>query len=105
MIVKHSISVVFPVYNEEDNIKITIEKSAELLQTQEIFSGYEIVAVNDGSTDNTSRILNQLSSGIPHLKVVTHYLVILFMNAEGQFDISDIFKAAPYIKDYDMIIG
>ncbi|OGX59543.1 MAG: hypothetical protein A2447_11830 [Omnitrophica WOR_2 bacterium RIFOXYC2_FULL_38_12] len=45
-----------PVYNEEDNIKKTIEELRSLMKGKD----YKIVAVNDGSIDNSLKILNEL---------------------------------------------
>ncbi|MFZ5553495.1 MAG: glycosyltransferase family 2 protein [Bacteroidota bacterium] len=57
------VSVVIPVYNGEKFISQTI--SAVLQQT---YKNMEIIVVNDGSTDKTKTILEQISS--PQLKVV-----------------------------------
>jgi len=53
------ISVIIPVYNEEKNIARTIDSL--LNQT---FSDYEIIAVNDGSKDNSIDVLNRYKDKI-----------------------------------------
>ncbi len=58
------ISVVVTVYNEELNIKPLVEQISAALQGLE----YEIVYVDDGSTDNTLKVLHCI--GHPRLKVV-----------------------------------
>ncbi len=58
------ISVVVCVYNEEDNIQPLLDKITQALEHH----SYEIVYVDDGSTDDTLPRLKQ--SGHPHLKVV-----------------------------------
>ena len=50
------LSVVIPVYNEEENIKPLIEKLNSALQGIE----YELIFVDDGSADNTSKRIRQL---------------------------------------------
>ncbi|BBM84752.1 glycosyltransferase family 2 protein [Candidatus Uabimicrobium amorphum] len=52
------ISVVIPVYNEEQAVRILIERICKVLQ-RDVF---EIVIVNDGSTDNTGQILQEISN-------------------------------------------
>lgn len=59
------ISVVVTVYNEELNIQPLIEKIVDALSG----SDYEIVYVDDGSTDNTLRELNRMNH--PRLKVIS----------------------------------
>lgn len=60
-----AISVVVPVYNEEDSLKELIEQLLSALRpTKERF---ELVLVNDGSTDGTSKVLSQLCRDIPEL--------------------------------------
>lgn len=68
---RKEISVVVPCYNEGKNIKDTILELMVYLNTN--FGGnYEIVAVNDGSKDDTSNILMELRETIPQLKVVDY---------------------------------
>jgi len=58
------ISVVVCVYNEEENIKPLLERLSDALTA----ARYEIIYVDDGSTDHTLRILK--SSSTSHLKIV-----------------------------------
>src|SRR5690625_14385 len=57
-----NISVVIPIYNEEENIKLLIEKIDQTLRTQ----NYEIILVDDGSTDRTRIVVQELN----HPKVI-----------------------------------
>lgn len=58
-------SVVIPAYNEEKYIVRGIE--SVLRQT---YANYEIIAVNDGSTDKTPQLLNHLANDFPKLRVI-----------------------------------
>ena len=63
------ITILLPAYNEEE----VIEKSLNTLQDNiKIKKNYEILVINDGSTDKTLEILNQLSRKIKNLRVITH---------------------------------
>jgi glycosyltransferase involved in cell wall biosynthesis len=64
------LSIVIPMYNEAENAKTTLSRVEETLAS---FQGtYEIVAVDDGSRDNTQAILRELGSQNGHLKVVSY---------------------------------
>lgn len=120
---RYSLSVILPVYNEEENIEKTVKDSAKFLATQEIFKNYEFVLVNDGSKDSTATILKKLVNEIPCSKVITHrknlgygmaltsglnesiYPLVFFMDSDGQFNISEINKLIYFVDDYDIIIG
>lgn len=60
------ISIIIPVYNSEKFLKDTI---ASVLNQS--YSTLEIIAINDGSTDSSLDILNQLSSQDSRIKVIT----------------------------------
>lgn len=119
----HSLSVVFPVYNEEGSIENTVKDSLKFLATHRIIRNYEIILVNDGSKDNTAEILSRLLNEIPCVKVITHrknsgygaaltsglvesrYPFVLLMDADGQFNIAEIDKLIPFAGSYDIITG
>lgn len=64
------LSVVIPMFNEAENAKSTVNRVEEALTS---FAGtYEIIAVNDGSLDNTLDILNRLAAQNGKLKVVSY---------------------------------
>jgi glycosyltransferase involved in cell wall biosynthesis len=57
-------------FNEAENVKNTLSRVEESLST---FKGnYEIVAVNDGSTDNTFEILKEIAERNKRIKVVSY---------------------------------
>ena len=63
------LSVVVPVYNAEDTIQKCVNSIVqEVLDTN---ISYEIILVNDGSTDNTLEICKQLSNVNSNIKVLT----------------------------------
>ena len=65
-----SISVIIPMYNEADNVDNLITEIVASLQ-QHIT--YEIIVVDDGSTDATYQNLKKLQQTIPQLVVVKHH--------------------------------
>jgi glycosyltransferase involved in cell wall biosynthesis len=64
-----NLSVVFPVYNEEENIPILLDEIARALDGRGW--SYEIVAVDDGSTDRSLAVLREQKAKHPTLRVLS----------------------------------
>lgn len=62
------ISIVIPVYNEEDNIDLLCEKLSNFMENTD--SSVEVILVNDGSTDQTLAYLKNVSSRDPRFKII-----------------------------------
>ena len=71
------ISVIIPIYNEEDSIQELYRRTHEVLE--KLGRTYEILFVNDGSRDNSSLLLDEL-----HAKDTDHVKVIHFNGNFGQ---------------------
>lgn len=63
------ISIVIPVHNEQDNISSLLEEIMGLAPAYEIS---EVIYVDDGSTDNTFKMLEKLRKDCPYLRVIRH---------------------------------
>jgi glycosyltransferase involved in cell wall biosynthesis len=112
---------VIPVYNEQDSIVVTIEGIDQVLKRTE--TTYEIIAVDDGSTDNTSRLLNGLRSHYPCLVINTHktnlgygaalkagivrsaFEKILIIDADQTYPLEEIPLLLREAEEYDMVVG
>jgi glycosyltransferase involved in cell wall biosynthesis len=116
-----SLSVFIPVYNEE---KIIDKNLGVILRVvKEITSDFEILIVNDGSTDNSKeKILNWVNN-CEQIKLIDHktnlgYGASLksgFTNAQKELifytdmdlpaDLSELKKVMPLMETYDLVIG
>ena len=65
-----SLSVVIPVFNEEDNLRPLLEELAAVLRP--LGRGFEILCVDDASTDRSVPVLNELKTVHPELRVLRH---------------------------------
>jgi len=119
----HSMSVVLPAYNEEQVIANTVFEVLHVLNAWRM--DFEILVVNDGSTDQTGEIVEALALTGAHSRVrlITHATnegygaslvsgfaaatkeLVFFMDSDGQFDIRDLQKFFPLIDTYDAVIG
>lgn len=62
---KITLSVVMPAYNEEQHIKENLLETSRILGT--FLHRYEIIAVNDGSTDSTAQLIREAAMEDPHI--------------------------------------
>jgi poly-beta-1,6-N-acetyl-D-glucosamine synthase len=85
------VTIVVPCFNEEDHVQEVIGHLAHMH-----YPHYEIIAVNDGSTDNTGARLDELMNDIPQLRVIHQ------ANNQGK---SIALNTAAYLADSDYIIG
>jgi glycosyltransferase involved in cell wall biosynthesis len=115
------ISVVVPVYNEEENLPVLIAKIVEVFK--EIGLPYEMIFVDDGSSDGSLKVLKEMVSRTPHLRIIklkqnrglsTALLVgvreargekVVTLDADLQNDPEDIPKLLKYLAQYDMVTG
>jgi dolichol-phosphate mannosyltransferase len=72
------LSIVIPAHNEEDNIKDVV---TTMIKTMPAEIDYEIVVVNDHSTDNTAAIVGGLKGQFPNLRMIENLLEPGFANA------------------------
>ncbi len=100
------LSIVLPAYNEEANVESTVEHVSEVAQGLD--RAYEIILVNDGSSDRTGEVARDLEERVPHFRLVEHYPnrgyggalkagfeaatkeLIAFYPADAQFDFAEI---------------
>ncbi len=117
------LSIVMPVYNEAGNLPaLHAELTAAL---QPLGRSYEIVAVEDGSSDDSLEVLRRLQADDPHLRIVrfrrnfgqtaafaagfdhARGRVVVTIDADGQNDPADIPRLLAVMEegDYDIVSG
>ena len=61
--------MIIPMYNEEDNVLITLNEVKKVLKA---YASYQIIAVDDGSSDKTLALLEDYALKNPELEVMNH---------------------------------
>lgn len=117
-----SISVFFPAYNDEASIAGMVEKALALLP---LYTGdFEVIVVNDGSSDGTAAELDALARNHLQVRVIHHpknrgyggALRTGFVNAtkdwvfytdgDGQYDVNELERLIPLMtEDVDVVNG
>jgi glycosyltransferase involved in cell wall biosynthesis len=109
---KPLVTVLLPAYNEELAIVNTITRIRQL------YPDFEILVVDDGSTDNTMRAAMEIGATVwPHpynigngaaiktgLRVASGEWIVM-MDADGQHQPEDIARLLEYKDKYDMVVG
>jgi len=116
-----TLSVIIPLYNEEENVQILYEKLKESLLP--LVKEYEILFVDDGSSDRTLSILEEIQSKDNRVVVLSLRRnfgqtaafaagfdfargdIVITMDGDLQNDPADISKLLELIKDHDLVSG
>lgn len=67
---KRTISIIIPCLNEEGNVRATVCSIKEALSSACAFADYEILIINDGSTDSTGAVIDSIAAGDRRVKAV-----------------------------------
>ena len=116
------ISLIIPVFNESQSIGYLLDEVLNVMQNNKL--NCELIVVNDGSNDNTSTVLDELTKKIKELSVIslrknygqTSAMAAGFDNSKGEIvitldgdlqnDPNDIPKLISHINEgYDLICG
>src|ERR1035437_5516648 len=102
-----SLSVFFPAYNDAPSLPSLVRKTFAVLEQH--VADYEVIVVNDGSYDNTGKVLEQLRREFaPRMRVETHphnrgyggalrtgfaaatKEYVFYTDGDGQYDVSEL---------------
>ena len=116
-----TLSVIIPLYNEEENLPLLYEKLKEYLES--LKKEYEILFVDDGSADRTLSILEEIQAKDNRVVVLSLRRnfgqtaafaagfdfargdIVVTMDGDLQNDPADISKLLELIKDHDLVSG
>lgn len=116
------ISVFLPAYNDEATIAGLVEDALEVLPS--LAGDYEVVVVNDGSSDGTAAVLDELARRHPAVRVVHHphnrgyggalrtgfastrKALVFYTDGDGQYDVRELARLLPLLRDgVDVVNG
>lgn len=116
-----SVSMLSWAYNEEDSISDFLERATQLMELT--VEDYEIILIDDGSTDKTYEIAKKFQEKNPKLKIIRNYKnvdigisipraiqsatkeYIFWQMVDWCYDISNLRTFLEYLKTYDIVQG
>ncbi len=116
-----SISVFFPCYDEQENVGRTVEKAIMVLE--KLNADFDVTIVDDGSSDDTGRIADEIAGRDDRVKVVHHRHnlgygaalrsgfeaatkeLVFYTDGDGQFDMSEMPPLLELMDQYDIVSG
>jgi glycosyltransferase involved in cell wall biosynthesis len=117
-----SISVFFPVFNDAKSISPLVMTALEVLPS--LTDDYEVIVIDDGSTDETPVVLDELARACPQVKIIHHPHnlgyggalrsgftnaskdLIFYTDGDGQYDVRDLLKLYPLLSEgVDVVNG
>jgi glycosyltransferase involved in cell wall biosynthesis len=116
-----ALSVIVPVYHEEKSVLIVVESLDQTLST--VGLPYEIILVDDGSTDQTREKIRELSARFPLLVTLAHeenlgygaalktgvsqsaFDRIMIIDADQTYSVNEIPQLLAATASYDMVVA
>jgi len=116
-----SLSASFPAHNEEDNVQAMLESLLAALP--QLADRFEIIVVDDGSTDETFERASSMARTDPRIRVVRHEVnrgygaavwtgltsgtmeYAFFTDGDRQFDVRQLAELIPLVAEYDAVVG
>jgi len=115
------ITVLFPAYNEEANIRSAMSRALEALRPR--FEHFEILIIDDGSRDRTGEIADELAREHPEIRVMhnernlglgptlykgyrsARYELVIQNAMDYPLDLKDLDKMVPLLAEADIIVA
>jgi glycosyltransferase involved in cell wall biosynthesis len=117
-----SISVFFPAYNDEGSIALMVKQALALLPR--LTDDYEVIVVNDGSSDGTAAVLDELARSEPRVRVIHHPQnrgyggalrtgfqsatkeLVFYTDGDAQYDVNELAGLIPLLREeVDVVNG
>ena len=118
---RHRVSCVLPARNEEQAIEVVLSRALDVLGA--LTDQFELLAVDDGSSDRTGILLDAVAARDRRVQVIhfgtprgygaalragfaaSRFPVVAFTDSDGQFDLADLEHVLPLLAEADLVVG
>jgi glycosyltransferase involved in cell wall biosynthesis len=115
------LSLVFPVFDEEENIGLLLDRALSL--APQLAGSFEIVVVDDGSRDGSLRVIEERCRAEPRIRLLRHAAnrgygaalraglreargeLVFFSDADLQFDLNQLSTLLAHTHEFDVVAG
>jgi glycosyltransferase involved in cell wall biosynthesis len=115
------LSVVIPAWNEQDSIEPTVRAARDALSG--LFDRFEILIINDASTDGTGRLADRLAAEVDEVRVLhnpvnvgqgvsqlrgfarARFELVTHNGMDAPFDFADLEKMVPLLAGADVVVA
>src|SRR4051812_41477808 len=110
-----SISIFFPAYNDEQTIGTLVRNALEI--APRFTNDYEVLVIDDGSSDGTAALIDELSQQDAHVRPVHHAAnrgyggalqsgfehatkeFVFYTDGDGQYDVRELAQLIPLMTE------
>jgi glycosyltransferase involved in cell wall biosynthesis len=119
---RDTLSIFFPMWNEEDYVERAVDSARRVcdqMLAEGVIGDYELIIVDDASTDRTSELADKLATADPRIRVVHHERnrklggaiktglatatgdLVLYSDADLPFDMAELPRAMRLMREYE----
>jgi glycosyltransferase involved in cell wall biosynthesis len=118
---RRSVTLFYPMYNEKKSVEPTTRKALQVMSSSA--DDFEILIIDDGSTDGSEQIADQLAAQDSHIRVIHHQGnkgygqalrtgwasaskdIVVYTDCDEPVDLWKIPEALALMDSYDLVIG